>query len=316
MRVNNSSDIDVLILLHVYNEKEMIEKCLKSLQSQDANFLCLISDNLSTDGTKDFIQKFVQQNSSNFLLFEPELHLDIASHWHFLYKQSQAKYDYIPYRMVFAGDDELPSNNYLSNLILSLEKDSKADIALPTFIFNDNFRSTQVAIKIKLSMRSRLLRVVKLTIFPTRLGYHNFVLGLMRKECFNLWADTFAKLIVFSPQLGRPKSAELVAMYRTLWHNRPVHNPDSSYVKNIHNPGRSDRILGLYDSTLTVKKKSNSKITFERQLDFSLSLLKATRRFRKFLPWPNFLYLYLLGALWFFVQVCDLVSMKIKKFLS
>ena len=63
----------VLLTLQVYNEIANIEQCVESIKSQNINFLCLISDNVSTDGTREFLTTFVARNPSDFILISQEL---------------------------------------------------------------------------------------------------------------------------------------------------------------------------------------------------------------------------------------------------
>jgi len=130
----------VLLILQVYNEIANIEQCVESIKSQNINFLCLISDNISNDGTREFLTTFVSRNPSDFILISPKTHLNIATHFSFICGYHDASFDVIPVNNKIQR--ELPPNFDLMHVCQNLTLFRKLKLSSWVLIQASQFQLT------------------------------------------------------------------------------------------------------------------------------------------------------------------------------
>lgn len=95
----------VTVLVGTYNHKNVVVETLKSIDQQTyKNIDVIISDDGSTDGTREILTEFVK-NRSNFSLHLQEKNLGITKNYNFL--ADKAAGDYVA---TFSGDDVMCSN--------------------------------------------------------------------------------------------------------------------------------------------------------------------------------------------------------------
>lgn len=292
-------DKQVLLILPVFNEIANIEQCVESIKSQNVTFLCLISDNLSTDGTREFLTSFVSRNPDDFILISPKTHLSSAAHFPFIYGYHDKSFDLIPYRMIIGGDDYLDSPNFLNELISSIEKNLKFDLSVPTYQLQDEVNKSTSNFSIGMKSQNSFLRMFLLAFYPTRLGNYNFVISLMKKEAFDFWALT---LISFSEKHtlnSRPKKAEVIASFRLLQKHSVVLNDKATYVKSIHNPNRSDRLLPFSD--LLADKDRDFFIILRMHFQSFISIFSMAKEFKEEMKLSEYSWYLCLGSIEFIV---------------
>jgi len=169
--------------LPVFNEIQRIDRCISSLEKQDADFRCVISDNKSTDGTFELVRERINKDS-RFHLVRTLEHTSIISNSDNALEHALQLGIESDYMMFFAGDDTLISNNYLSALSLWLDQNDTFNVVSPTIeMFN---YSTKAIWEINPSLESRspFLRVLKWGLKNSSSGFTNFICGLMRRDTY------------------------------------------------------------------------------------------------------------------------------------
>lgn len=90
----------VTILVGVYNQEKVIKETLASITSQTYdNLEIIVSDDCSTDGTREVLKRFVESHP-RIHLFLQEKNIGIAGNYNFLASAASGKYV-----SIFAGDD-------------------------------------------------------------------------------------------------------------------------------------------------------------------------------------------------------------------
>ena len=110
--------IKLSVLIPTYNRADSLDRTLKSLSSQtyDQKFLCLISDNKSTDNTKEVIEKWKGiETNFNIEYYEQENELLPIDNWEFLINKSNTQYSKILF------DDDWIKPSFLSEMINLIE---------------------------------------------------------------------------------------------------------------------------------------------------------------------------------------------------
>jgi glycosyltransferase involved in cell wall biosynthesis len=293
----------VLLTLQVYNEIANIEQCVESIKSQNINFLCLISDNVSTDGTREFLTTFVARNPSDFILISPKTHLNLAAHFSFIYNYHDSSFDVIPYRMIIGGDDYLDSPNFLNELISSIEKNPEFDLSVPIYQLQDESNNLTSILSIRIKSQNSVTRMLLLAFYPTRLGNYNFVISLMKKDVFDFWASTLLRFSEKNKLNSRPKTAEVIASFRLLKNHRLILNDKATYVKRIHNLNRSDRLQPISD-LLTDKDRDFFRI-LRMHLQSYISIFSMAKEFRDEIKLSEYSWYLCLGSIAFIVGWLD-----------
>jgi glycosyltransferase involved in cell wall biosynthesis len=294
----------VLLIVHVYNEIANIEQCLESIKSQNANFLCLISDNISTDGTREFLTSFVSRNPADFILISPKTHLDIITHFSFIYGYHDESFDVIPYRMIIGGDDYLDSPNFLNELISSIEKNPEFDLSVPIYQLQDESNNLTSNLSIRMKSQNSVTRMFLLAFYPTRLGNYNFVISLMKKDVFDSWASTLISFSEKNKPNSRPKKAEVIASFRLLKNYSVILNDKATYVKRIHNPNRSDRLQPI--SELLANKDHDFIRILRMHFQSYISIFSMAKEFRREIKLSEYSWYLCLGSIAFIVGWLDL----------
>lgn len=296
-------DKRVLLILQVFNEIANIEQCVESIKSQNVTFLCLISDNFSTDGTREFLTSFVSRNPDDFILISPKSHLSIAAHFAFIYGYHDKSFDLIPYRMILGGDDYLDSPNFLNELISSIEKNPKFDLSVPTYQLQDESNKSTSNFSIGIKSQNSFLRMFLLAFYPTRLGNYNFVISLMKKDAFDFWALTLISFSEKNMSNSRPKKPEVIASFRLLQKHSIVLNDKATYVKRIHNPNRSDRLRPFSD--LLAHKDRDFFIILRMHFQSFISIFSMAKEFKEEMKLSEYSWYLCLGSIEFIVGWLD-----------
>jgi glycosyltransferase involved in cell wall biosynthesis len=77
-----------------YNQAPYIERCLQSLLDQGElhSLEILISDDGSNDGTREIIQKLIEQNPGRISLYSQEKNLGPTQNYYFIHRQARGRY--------------------------------------------------------------------------------------------------------------------------------------------------------------------------------------------------------------------------------
>ena len=118
----------VTIMVPTYNRLDKLKKCMSSIVNQTClDFDLVISDNASTDGTKEYLSKFSWPNTS--INFSTKNNGLIQNHEKCI-EMSKSEW------VVFVSDDDLLEPDFILNTIDELRR-SKASIVLPGFYSRD-----------------------------------------------------------------------------------------------------------------------------------------------------------------------------------
>ena len=91
--------ISVSVIVPVFNSEKFVKECLDSILDQDfETFEVLVSDDASTDKTKDILKKY--EGINKFKIFYQSINLGITQNCNFLLEKAKGKYV-----CFFAGDD-------------------------------------------------------------------------------------------------------------------------------------------------------------------------------------------------------------------
>ena len=189
MQANYKSKL--VVVMHVYNEELRIERCLHSLKIQNIDFLCVISDNRSTDNTLSLINR--ESNlDSRFIVIQPEKHLSQMDHYIFICDFVFKKIQNSQYIMTLGADDVLLSDNYLASLSKWLDQNLDYQLVSPQII-NCNIGTGKTSVvSPHLSSRYSFVRLLKFSTQSSSSGFINFVNGMMRTHTYlnysKLWA--------------------------------------------------------------------------------------------------------------------------------
>ena len=112
----------MIILTTTYNCEKYIERCLLSIMSQQyKNFTCYITDDLSTDNTREVVRKLIS-NDHRFILVENHIKLYQPGNYDQIIRWRAIDGDEICVEI--DGDDWLPNPNVLSNISKVYEDDN------------------------------------------------------------------------------------------------------------------------------------------------------------------------------------------------
>ena len=105
--------IKLTVIIPNYNNRNFLEKCLRSLKKQSSSFQVIIIDNASSDGSIEYIK----QQYPKFILIENKENLGFTTAINQGIKSSKSEYVFL-----LNNDTELDSH-CISNLLKCIEKD-------------------------------------------------------------------------------------------------------------------------------------------------------------------------------------------------
>lgn len=243
----------VATVVVTYNRKELLKENIECLLSQKPTVPdILIIDNHSTDGTKEYIQSYIDDEKLYY--FDTGANLGGAGGFSYGIKEATEKgYDYI----WVMDDDCMPTENALNELV-------KADIALSG---NYGFLSSKVLWKDGSLCTMNLQRdTLTHTIEKLDFGYKPIVmasfvslflptkivreLGLPIKEFF-IWTDDWE----YTRRISRKYQCYAVA------DSVVIHKSKSNIGANIatENPDRLDRFNYLYRNDVYLYRREGAK---------------------------------------------------------
>lgn len=175
----------VTIGLPVFNDRQFLELALQSLLDQThSDFELIVSDDASTDGSRELCLEFAARDSRIRYIRQP-VNLGISRNMKFLLQQAGGKY------FMWAGDDDLWHPKYVETLVGALQKEPDLVSVVTPAIFVDeegNRVSTEPVRKSDYSGRTPFKRLQKLvTIFDDVFGYGLFVREAILGVEFPVW---------------------------------------------------------------------------------------------------------------------------------
>ncbi len=104
------------ILLATYNGEQYLREQLDSILSQSySEFRLLISDDLSTDNTREILAEYVEKDK-RIIVFNQEKNLGVVKNFEFLLKKVESKY------YMFSDQDDIWKENKIEKSIKTLEE--------------------------------------------------------------------------------------------------------------------------------------------------------------------------------------------------
>ena len=123
----------ITIGMPVFNDVLFIEKSIKSILSQIfTDFILIISDDGSTDGSQQICEKYVELDSRVKYIRQPK-NLGISKNMQYLLSLAETPY------FMWAGDDDLMDETYVEKLHDALEKNPDAVSAFSTCALIDEY---------------------------------------------------------------------------------------------------------------------------------------------------------------------------------
>ena len=115
---------EITIGLPLRNRARFLKRRLNSILSQSfKNFELIISDNASTDDTKEICKKY-QKKDERIAYIKQKRNLGIARNFIFVLTKARGKY------FIWAADDDQWEKNFLTRLKAGLDKNNKCGVAM------------------------------------------------------------------------------------------------------------------------------------------------------------------------------------------
>jgi|TARA_Y100000389_G_C17469792_1_gene529274 glycosyltransferase involved in cell wall biosynthesis len=188
--------IKLSVLIPTYNRADSLDRTLESLSAQtyDDKFLCLISDNKSTDNTKEVIEKWKgRETNFNIEYYEQENELLPIDNWEFLINKSNTQYS----KILFDDDWIKPSflteminlieikkvDCVVSNIDIHVEKQNKNEILKSYFKLKEGVMTSDWIIDSFIETGPRINVSPSASIIKTQKLKDGFYYSLKNTEC-------------------------------------------------------------------------------------------------------------------------------------
>lgn len=124
------------ILLATYNGEQYLREQLNSILSQSySNFRLLISDDLSTDSTREILAEYVEKDK-RIIIFNQEKNLGVVKNFEFLLKKVENKY------YMFSDQDDIWKENKIEKSIQTLEETNSDLVYTDLEVVDENLNVT------------------------------------------------------------------------------------------------------------------------------------------------------------------------------
>lgn len=163
------------ILLATYNGEQYLREQLDSIMCQTySNFRLLISDDCSSDSTKEILEEYVEKDK-RIIVFSQEKNLGVVKNFEFLLKRVENKY------FMFSDQDDIWNENKIEKSIKVIEE-TKSDLVYSDLEVVDS--SLNVTYSSYWKLKGFYKKIVKYNNFES-LYLNNFITGctmLSKKE--------------------------------------------------------------------------------------------------------------------------------------
>lgn len=124
------------ILLATYNGQQYLREQLDSILTQGySNFRLLISDDLSTDNTREILSEYVEKDK-RIIVFNQEKNLGVVKNFEFLLKKVESKY------YMFSDQDDIWKENKIEKSIQTLEETNSDLVYTDLEVVDENLNVT------------------------------------------------------------------------------------------------------------------------------------------------------------------------------
>jgi len=253
---------DLTILIPIYNEEKYILETLLSLIEQTyRNFLCVLSDNNSSDKSEEICNKIVAKDK-RFIYFKHDVNLGITKNVEFLLSKITSEYV-----MIFAGHD-LIEKEFLSKTLNVLKMNDDVSLSFSKSIAideNSNIIKEKVAIRYDFTGNalSRYIHSVK------ELGECTIFQGIFRAKVLENFS--FTESIPGGDQ---------IFISHLLWYGKLHITEESTYKRRYFlqkTTTYAERNSG------DIKQKLSFSLMYQTYLDDFNSLYKGPENYRAFL---------------------------------
>lgn len=124
------------ILLATYNGQQYLREQLDSILSQSySNFRLLISDDLSTDNTREILAEYVEKDK-RIIVFNQERNLGVVKNFEFLLKKVESRY------YMFSDQDDIWKENKIEKSLKTLEETNSELVYTDLEVVDENLNVT------------------------------------------------------------------------------------------------------------------------------------------------------------------------------
>lgn len=168
---------EITIGLPVRNGEEFLKQSLNSILSQTfQNFELIISDNASTDKTREICKKYLKKDR-RIVYNRQRKNLGSAKNFIFVLNMARSKY------FIWASDDDFWAKNFLSKLKAGLDKNNECGVAMTSV--ERRYVDGKLRDKISFSGKNSLNNLNCRQVFGKMIGgypIHIFIYGLFRTK--------------------------------------------------------------------------------------------------------------------------------------
>ena len=148
----------LIIGVPVYNEEKYLHQCLSSIQDQShQDFICIISDNCSTDASVQIASDFTQKDN-RFFIVKQNKNIGSSKNFEYLLKETDSLY------FMWVGAHDLLDANALSKYLQEYEKENISCVFSNFSIVNEIGELKRIdhsGMKWDVRFRSKILRFIK-----------------------------------------------------------------------------------------------------------------------------------------------------------
>lgn len=307
----------IIVVMIVYNEKLRIERCLKSLKMQNVDFICVISDNRSTDGTFSILSKELHSDT-RFIVIQPEKHLGHVDHFVFLCDFVFSNMENSRYLMTLGGDDELLSENYLASLSEWLDQNPNYQIVSPKIINHNISIGRTSVVSPRLGSNYGFIRLLKFSTKSSQSGFINFVNGLMRAHTYLSYSkcwEYYGNLEVTCNSQRKIKTEFAVYMDLVRF-NRVGNCGKARLLKEVGNRDSSGYRKPFVSQPQQPKPNRGFLANLDHQIRSMLIPFSSFLHFKNQISLVQGVYLLIYAVLSFITNLSTLVALKLHKLLK
>jgi len=211
----------ISIGMPVYNGEDFIEEAILSLLAQNfRDFELIVSDNASTDRTREIVNRFVLQDTRIRYVRQTE-NIGAVGNFKYVFKAARAQY------FMWAASDDIWAPDWIETLLPVARSSKNLSFGIFQTIDENGDLLPNSANSRRFSyIGSRLWRRLKFFVDPSALGKSNAIYGIFEKSIFSndVWSE-------FEIKRNAP---DVMALYEILKEHKIVHAGDAYIMKRVH----------------------------------------------------------------------------------
>jgi O-antigen biosynthesis protein len=258
----------IIIGVPVYNEKQFIRATLDSLAAQTyKDFLVLIADNASDDGSSDICREFAA-NDKRFLYYRQQTNIGASKNFQFIYENTDSPY------LMWLGAHDLIAPEYLEQQLKILDNDPGIALAYSRVTWIDELgnitRETNGGEFVH-NDESGLVRYLKTVKGPW--GECTAFNGIIRRT-----ALPGIKFFAFA-------GPDQYILTKIQFYGKFYRNQKSIYLRRefkIRNTNYFERITGKKTALINTKKNDFNPLAFQQIKDYWILEINLVKKIIKF----------------------------------